>query len=164
MSPRWDELWPAPEGPDDFALRVLVKSAELQPRPKPFRRWRLALAAIIPCLCVAGAFSLSFCEFQRESARKAAILEAQRNETEERLKRLQNEVEAANRRELELQVTLASAKDEVARIKLQAELETTRVKARASAARGSSIGRVWMPAAKAAKKSRCAPGDSLCDD
>ena len=156
MNSRWNELWPPPAPPDDFALRVLVKTVELRPKP---RRWlRVALAALVPSLCIAVALSLSFAQHQKVEARRAIVFEAQRKETEEHLRRLQSEFESANRREQELQASLERANDEVTRSKLQAELELARRKVARPAARALSVrGRAT------AAKSTCAPGDALCD-
>ena len=72
MNSRWNELWPPPAPPDDFALRVLVKTVELRQKP---RRWlRVALAALVPSLCIAVALSLSFAHHQKVEARKAIVL------------------------------------------------------------------------------------------
>ncbi len=170
MNSRWDELWPTPEAPDDFALCVLVKSVET--RPKPVSAWRWLLAAIVPSLCIVFAMGLSFHQHREESTKRAAILEAQRKETEERLRRLQNDFEAANRRERELQASLANAKDEATRAKLQAEIGAQHTKTKA-ARQAVGAGTVWSPAAKTGgmfpasapkkKSTNCGPGDPLCN-
>ena len=183
MTHPWDELWPVPEAPSDFPLRVLAASAEDrgrlqgQPdavhaialsldsgaRPLPTARGRastwlgVALAAFV-VLAIGG--GVSFHEHQNEAAKRAAILEAQRKETEERLRRLQADFEAAARKEQELLASLATAKDEATRDKLQVELEAQKkATARAAGAKAGSAGRV-----KPAKKVlRCSPNDPLCD-
>lgn len=170
MNSRWDELWPTPEPPDDFALQVVVRSVEA--RSKPRNLWRWVLAAIVPSLCVVFATGLAFRQHQAESAKRAAILEAQRKETEERLRRLQDEFDVASQRERELQVSLENAKDEAVRARLLAELEQQRSKAQATG-RAMRTSDAWAPAAKTGakipagapkkKSSNCGPGDPLCN-
>ena len=170
MNSRWDDLWPTPEPPDDFALNVVVKSLETQSPPR--RPWRWLLAALVPSLCLVMAMTVSFRHHMEQSAKQAAILEAQRKETEERLRRLQSDFESATQRELEVQASLASAKDEATRAKLQAELEQQRSKATA-AGRAVRGGAAWKPAANVGKSvpaaapkkksANCNPGDPLCN-
>ena len=159
MTRSWDELWPVKEPPDDFSLRVVVASVKRRDEKRPSRRW--LLAALASCLCVGLVFTLTWKGHQEETQKRATILESQRRDTEERLRRLQNEFEIANRREQELQSTLADAKDEVTRAKLQLELDATRRKTSA-AGRAVKSGMPALPA-KAARASSCRPGDSLCD-
>jgi hypothetical protein len=165
MNSKWDDLWPTPEPPEDFALMVVVKSLETRSRTR--KPLRLLWAALVPSLCV----GLAFVQHQNESIKRAAVLEAQRKETEEQLRRLQIDFELAAQRERELQVSLANAKDEATRAKLQAELDQQRSKATA-AVRAVPGGATWSPAAKAGakgisgapKKSKnCNSGDPLCD-
>ncbi len=160
MTRSWDDLWPVKEPPDDFALRVVVASVKRQGQRRPGRKW--LLAALACCLCVGLVFSLSRNGHQEEALKRASILEAQRRGTEERLRRLQNDFENANRREQELQASLANAKDEVARTKLQLELDATRRKVSSSATRAVKAGATALPA-RAKGASSCSPGDSLCD-
>jgi len=161
MTSRWDALWPAREPSEDFALRVVVESVQARARSKSRVRW--LFAAIVPSLCLALATGVSFRRHQEDASKRAAILEAQRKETEDRLRRLQSEFEAAVRHERELQLSLANANDEVVRTKLQSELEQQRARMQAAgrsvrSGAGSAVG--WVPAAK--KASKCSPGDPLC--
>ena len=159
MTRSWDELWPVTEPPDDFALRVVVASVKRRDEKRPTRRW--LLAALASCLCLGVVFTLTFKGHQEEAHKRATILESQRRDTEERLRRLQNDFELANRREQELQATLADAKDEVVRAKLQLELDATR---RKSSAAGRAVkGSATALPSRAARASSCMPGDSLCD-
>ena len=159
MTRPWDEIWPAPEVPSEFALNVLVASAK-EPTRKP-RRLVWLLAALIPCMLMATGL-VSLHAHQSEALKRAAILEAQRKDTEERLRRLQSDFEMANRKEQELAASLANAKDEATRSKLQAELERQK-KATAAVGRtirGSGSGR---PTPLRAKNKNCSPGDPFCD-
>lgn len=168
MNSRWDDLWPTPEPPEDFALNVLVKSLEARSRPRRPCRW--LLAALVPSLCLLMAMGLSFAHYQSESAKRTANMLADRKEMEERLRRLQNDFESAAQRERELQASLADAKDEATRAKLQAELEQQHSKTTA-AARATNSRIPWSPAANFGKASgatpkkakNCSPGDPLCN-
>jgi colicin import membrane protein len=96
-----------------------------------------------------------------DSAKEKALHIAQQKETEERLRRLQNDFDTAARREQELQASLANSKDEATRAKLQAELEQQRQRTQAAGkAVKSGAGSDSAPKKKA---SNCAPGDPLCD-
>jgi len=122
MNVRWDELWPTREPPEDFALRVVHEVAAKRKRRQKI--WLLAalISSMVGCLCLGLVF-----EQDREDAQKrAVILEAQRRDTEERLRRLQNEFEMARHKEEELQASLANSKDEATRQRLQAELDLYR--------------------------------------
>ena len=124
------------------------------------KRLQIIVGVAVAVLLIGGvAGGLAFKQHQEDAAKRAAVLEAQRRDTEERLRRLQNEFEIANRKEQELQASLANAKDEATRAKLQAELEAQ--KKATAAARGAvkSSGGGDKPA----KKSNCTPGDPLCD-
>lgn len=166
MTRPWDEIWPVPEAPSDFALGVLVASAK-EPSKKP-RTMVWLLAALVPCAAMTiGLVYLH--SHEAEAVQRAAILEAQRKETEERLRRLQSEFEIANRKEQELVVSLANAKDEATRSKLQAELEAhkTSLAAAGNAARPTSaMGKVtpmFATPLRAKTGKNCSPGDPLCD-
>lgn len=135
MNLPWDELWPAPEPPEDFALRVVHNVAAKRKRRK--RIW--LLAALVPSLIVCLCLGLAFKVHQEEAQKRAAILEAQRKDTEERLRRLQNEFEIANRKEQELQASLANAKDEATRRRLQAELDFCRQRTMAAGRASRSL-------------------------
>ncbi len=162
MTAPWDEIWPVAEPQPEFALQVLVAAAK-----PPTRRWRQVawlLAALLPCVALGvGAFALR--EHQQEAVRRAVLLQAQRRETEERLRRLQAEFELANRRERELMASLADAKDEATRTKLQAELQAQ--KTSVAAAKGAVRGGGATPARALGhhkpRPSSCSPGDPLCD-
>ena len=160
MTRSWDELWPVTEPPDDFALRVVVESVKRRDEKRLTRRW--LLAALASCLCLGIVFTLTWKGHQEEVQKRATILESQRRDTEERLRRLQNDFELANRREQELQATLANAKDEIVRAQLQLELDSTR---RKTGSAGRAVIKGGAPAlpAKAARASSCMQGDSLCD-
>ena len=158
MSASWDELWPVAEPSDDFALRVLVKSVEQRMKLRRQRRW--LLAALAPCLCLGFVFAVGYRQNRTESLKRAASVEAQRHDTEQRLRRLQDDFESASRREQELQASLASAKNEVSRKQLQVELDSTR-KATVSAGRAMKYRATSQPM-KARAWESCAPGDSLC--
>jgi len=164
MTHPWDEIWPVPEVPSDFALGVLVASAKASTR-KP-RRLVWLLAALLPCLAMAiGLVDLQ--GHQAEAAKRAAILEAQRKDTEERLRRLQSEFEMASRKEQELAASLANAKDEATRTKLQAELEgqkqSTAAVGRAIRGSGAGKGTPMFATPLRAKSINCSSGDPLCD-
>ncbi len=156
MTSSWDDIWPVAEPPDGFALGVLVGSVEQRMKLRRQRRW--LLAALAPCLCLSLVFAISYRQHQAESSKRATILEAQRRDTEQRLRKLQNDFESANRREQELQSRLADVKDEVSRKQLQLELDSTRKFA------GSAGHAMKYRAAAQPAKARlnCAPGDSLC--
>jgi Tfp pilus assembly protein PilN len=154
MTYPWNEIWPVPEVPSDFALNVLVASAK-EPTRKP-RRLVWLLAALVPCMAIV--IGLVYLQgHEAEAAKRAAILETQRKETEERLQSLQREFELASRREQELVASLANAKDEATRSKLQTELEGQK---RSIAAAGRAIRS--GSGVKGAKNS-CSPGDPLCE-
>jgi uncharacterized protein HemX len=175
MTHPWDELWPVPEAPSDFALRVLVASERGRGQSQPVAAEEVELAfnssaqtqpvwsrastwlgvVLAACVVLAIGGGVSFHEHQNEAAKRAAILEAQRKETEERLRRLQADFEAATRKEQELLASLADAKDEATRATLRAELEAQK-KATARPAAGGPV-RV-----RSATRS-CSPGDPLCD-
>lgn len=180
MTHPWDEIWPVPEAPSDFALRVLVASAEergrVQSQPvaaeeveltfnasaqtQPAIRGRASTwlgVALAACVVLAIGGGVSFHEHQNEAAKRAAVLEAQRKEAEERLRRLQADFEAAARKEQELLASLADAKDEATRATLRAELEAQKkATTRAAGARVPS-------AVRARSALKCSPGDPLCD-
>lgn len=159
MTPQWEKLWPVDEPPGDFALRVVVAFVKRRDDKRPSRRW--LLAALAACLCVGLAFTLTWKGHQEQAQKRASILESQRRDTEERLHRLQNEFEVANRREQALQATLADAKGEITRAKLQNELDATRRKtsSAARAVKGGSASATTKPA----RANSCSPGDPLCD-
>ena len=125
------------------------------------KRLQIIVGVAVAVLLIGGVGGiLTFKQHQEEAAKKAAVLEAQRKDTEERLRRLQTEFDLANRKEQELQASLANAKDEATRAKLQAELEQQRQKTQAvgRAVRGGGSGDSAKP-----KPKNCAPGDPLCD-
>jgi Tfp pilus assembly protein PilN len=117
--------------------------------------------AVGALLIVGVGGGIAFKQHQDESSKRAAILQAQQKETEERLRRLQNDFDTAARREQELQASLANAKDEATRAKLQSELEQQRNQKQAV---GKAI-RAGSSTSDAPKKkaSNCSPGDPLCD-
>ncbi len=127
------------------------------------KRLQIIVGVAVGALLIVGVGGgIAFKNHQDEAAKRAAVLEAQRKETEERLRRLQNDFETANRREQELQASLANAKDEATRAKLQAELEQQRsTKQAAGRAMGKSGGA--PDSAPKKKASNCSPGDPLCD-
>jgi|GEM_PF-3357644 len=181
MTHRWDELWPAPDAPSDFALRVLVASAEERGRQQvqhatvgvaqlgdseyqagsrsPSRIGVWLRAALAACVLLGIGGGVAFKEHQEEAAKRAAVLDAQRKETEERLRRLQADFEAATRREQELMASLADAKGEATRSRLQAELELGK---KVTSAAGSVARRGGSGGKAAAKEVTCPPGDPLC--
>ena len=154
MKHPWDEIWPVPEGRGDFALQVLQAYDQGNRKRRPWLGW--LLAALIACLVLAIGAGVAFKRYQDNSAKRAAIMEAQRRDTEERLRRLQYEFDLANRKEQELQASLEDARDVATRSKLQAELEeaknATKAAVRAATERRS-----------AKKAANCTPGDPLCD-
>jgi len=161
MNHPWDEIWPVPEARGDFALRVLEASAQRRDKRRPWLGW--LLAALVPCLVLTIGAGVAFKQHQDESAKRAAILEAQRRDTEERLRRLQTEFDMANRKEQELQASLANAKDEATRSKLQAELEGQKKATQAvrGAIRGGGGRMKWDDSRR--RLLSCSPGDPLCD-
>lgn len=96
-----------------------------------------------------------------DAAKEKALHAQQQKDAEERLRRLQNEFDTARTREQELQASLANAKDEATRAKLQAELEQQRTKTQAAGKAMKSGGSSDSPKPK--KASNCSPGDPLCD-
>jgi colicin import membrane protein len=125
------------------------------------KRLQISIGIAVGVLLIGGvAGGITFKQHQEEAQKRATILENQRKDTEERLRRLQNEFEIANRKEQELQSSLANAKDEATRAKLQAELEQARQKTQN--ARGA-VGRTGDTGGKKPKPSNCSPGDPLCD-
>ncbi len=166
MTPSWESIWPVAEPPDGFAVRVLVKSVEQRLKLRRQRKW--LLAALVPCLCLGLAFAIGLRQHRVQASRKAQVLEAQRRDTEARLRQLQSDCEIANRRERELEGLLADAKDQVQRSKLRAEVNLTRAeldstrKATVAAGRTARY-RASAAAAKVSSAGHCAPGDALCD-
>jgi colicin import membrane protein len=127
---------------------------------KTKKKLQIIVGIAVGVLLIGGvAGGLAFKAHQEEAQKKAAILEAQRKDTEERLRRLQNEFELARRKEEELQGSLANAKDEATRAKLQAELDAQRAKTQAA---GKAV-KGGGPSDAPTKKKQCAPGDPLCD-
>lgn len=126
------------------------------------KRLQIIVGIAVGVLLIGGVGGgLAFKQHQEEAAKQAAVLEAQRKETEERLRRLQNEFDTARTREQDLQASLANAKDEATRAKLQAELEQQRSKTQAA---GRAVGKVGSSSDAPKKKaSNCSPGDPLCD-
>jgi hypothetical protein len=165
MTPSWESLWPVAEPPDGFAVRVLVKSVEQRLKLRRQRKW--LLAALVPCLCLGLAFAVGFRQHQVRASRKAQVLEAQRRDTEARLRQLQRDCDIANQRERELEGLLADAKDQAQRSKLRAEVDLTRAEldsTRKATVAGRAVRyRASAAAAKASSAGHCAPGDALCD-
>jgi len=126
------------------------------------KRLQIIVGVVVAILLIGGVSGgIAFKQHQEESAKRAAVLEAQRKDTEERLRRLQSDFDMANRKESELQASLANAKDEATRAKLQAELEAQK---KATAAVGKAIrGGGSSGAAKPKAGKNCSPGDPLCD-
>ena len=85
MKHPWDEIWPVPEGRGDFALQVLQAYDQGNRKRRPWLGW--LLAALIACLVLAIGAGVAFKRYQDNSAKRAAIMEAQRRDTEERLRR-----------------------------------------------------------------------------
>jgi colicin import membrane protein len=124
------------------------------------KRLQIGIGVTVGALLIVGVVGgITFKQHQDEAAKKAQILEAQRKDTEERLRRLQSDFEMANRKEQELQASLANAKDEATRAKLQSELEQQRKATQAAGARvrGGGSGE------SKPKPKNCQPGDPLCD-
>lgn len=97
---------------------------------------------------------------QAEHERRAAAELAQRKEMEEKLERMKREFENATRKEQELARSLASAKDEAERVRLQAELESA--KKATNAAQGAIRGGGGGAKAPKAGGPACNPNDPLC--
>lgn len=122
------------------------------------KRLQIIVGVVVGILLVGGVGTgIAIKQNQEQAAREKAAQVAAAKDAEERLRRLQAAFDMANRKELELQASLANAKDEATRAKLQAELEAQK-KVTASA-RGAIRGGGDKPA----KKSNCSPGDPLCD-
>jgi colicin import membrane protein len=124
------------------------------------KRLQVIVGVAVALLLIVGVGGgIAFKQHQDESAKRAAILEAQRKDTEERLRRLQSEFDMANRKEQELQASLANAKDEATRAKLQAELDAQKKATQAvrGAIKGGGEGK------KTKSGGNCSPGDPLCD-
>lgn len=96
-----------------------------------------------------------------ESEKRAAVEAAQRKEAEDKLERLQREFEVAARKEAELSRSLASAKDEAEKIRLQAELDEAKKK-KAQAGGGIRTGGGGATKSGGASKPACNPNDPLC--
>jgi len=125
------------------------------------KRLQIGIGVVVGVLLIGGvAGVITFKEHQEEASKRAAILEAQRKDTEDRLRRLQTDFDLANRKEQELQASLANAKDEATRAKLQAELEQQR---KATQAAGRAVRGGGSGESAKAKTKNCAPGDPLCD-
>ena len=125
------------------------------------KRLQITIGITVAVLLIVGVGGgIAFKQHQDDAAKKALILENQRKETEERLRRLQVEFDTANRREQELQASLANAKDEATRAKLQSELDAQRAKKEQfnGAIKGGGGGKK-----PDAQKKPCTPGDPLCD-
>jgi colicin import membrane protein len=126
------------------------------------KRLQIIVGIAVGILLVGGVGGgIAFKQHQDEAAKRALILENQRKETEERLRRLQADFDMANRKEQELQASLANAKDEATRAKLQAELEAQ--KKATAAAKGAIRGGSGSGTPSKTKTKNCSPGDPLCD-
>ncbi len=124
------------------------------------KRLQISVGIAVGVLLIGGvAGGITYKQNQEEAQKRAAIHEAQLKDAEERLRRVQNEFDLAKSKEQELQGSLANAKDEATRAKLQAELEQQHQKTQAvgRSLKGGGSGD------KPAKKSNCSPGDPLCD-
>jgi uncharacterized protein YlxW (UPF0749 family) len=127
------------------------------------KRLQVIVGVAVGILLIGGVGGgIAFKQHQDEATKRAAILEAQRKETEERLRRLQSEFEMAARKEQELQASLANAKDEATRAKLQAELEAQK-KATAAARGAVKVGGSGGGSKPPKPGRNCSPGDPLCD-
>jgi colicin import membrane protein len=125
------------------------------------KRLQIIVGVAVGVLLIGGVVGgLTFKEHQEEAQKQAIIHESQLKVAEERLRRLQNDFELANRKEQELQASLANTKDEAARAKLQAELDAQRS---AKAAAGRALKGGSGGGDKPKPKKNCAPGDPLCD-
>ena len=125
------------------------------------KRLQIIVGITVGVLLVGGvAGILTFKDYQEEHQKRTNILEAQRRDTEERMRRLQSEFEMANRKEQELQASLANAKDEATRAKLQSELDAQR---NTKAAAGKALRGGGSSGENPKPKKNCAPGDPLCD-
>jgi len=94
-----------------------------------------------------------------ENERRAMNEAASRKEAEEKLDRLRREFELASKKEAELSRSLASAKDEAERVRLQAELDKAK-KEKAQA--GGGIRGGGATKSGGASKPACNPNDPLC--
>lgn len=96
----------------------------------------------------------------QKAAQRAALDAAEKKEQADKLERLQREFEMASRKEQELSRSLASAKDDAERVRLQAELEKAK-KEKAQAGGGIRGGGSAQKSGGAAKAA-CNPNDPLC--
>ena len=122
---------------------------------------QIAVGVIAGVLLLGGVGGVMlYQQTQAEHERRAAAELAQRKEMEEKIARMQREFEAAAKKEQELTRSLASAKDDAERARLQAELEKAQkaTSAAKGAIRGGGGG---AKPAKAGGKS-CDPNDPLC--
>lgn len=126
------------------------------------KRLQIMVGVAIGVLLLGGAGGIMlYQQSQAEHERRAATELAQRKEIEEKLVRMQREFEAASKKEAELTRSLASAKDDAERARLQAELEKAQKAANAAkgAIRGGGGG-AKPPSGGGGKK--CDPNDPLC--
>jgi colicin import membrane protein len=110
---------------------------------------------------VGGGIAMKNASEKAEKERAAA--DARIAAAEAEAKRLKDTFDAAQKREEELKSSLASAKDEATRAKLEAELsKATEQKKQAGAAIRGGGGGGAKPSSGAAKPCNCPPGDPLC--
>jgi colicin import membrane protein len=123
----------------------------------------VAIAVGVLLVAVIGG-GLAFKSAAEKAERERVAAEARIAAAEAESKRLKNEFETAQKREEDLRSSLASAKDDATRAKLEAELsKATEQKAKAGAAmRGGGGAAAPRGGGGAAKPCNCPPGDPLC--
>lgn len=131
------------------------------------KRLQIMVGVAVGVLLIVGVGGgLAFKAHQDESTKRAAVLEAQRKEAEDRVHRLEADFDMARKKEEELTASLANAKDEATRAKIAAELAQAKEKTSqaGSAIHGArpATGGASKPA-KAGGGKNCSPGDPLCD-
>ncbi|HEY5956847.1 MAG TPA: hypothetical protein VIV60_09855 [Polyangiaceae bacterium] len=124
------------------------------------KRLQIMVGVIGGILLIGGVSGVMlYQQAKTESERRAAIELASRKEAEDKLQRLQREFELAARKEQELSRSLASAKDDAERIRLQAELDNAK-KEKAKA--GGAVRSGGPAKSGGAAKAACNPNDPLC--
>lgn len=125
------------------------------------KRLQIMVGVIGGVLLIGGVAGVAmFQQNKSDNERRAAIEAASRKEAEDKLQRLQREFEMASRKEQELSRSLASAKDEAERTRLQAELDKAK-KDKDKAGGGIRPGG-GGPKPAGAAKAACNPNDPLC--
>ena len=127
------------------------------------KRLQITIGVVSAVLVIGGiTTAVLVVQHNQEQEKKAAQLEAQRQATEAKLNKLQNQFEDARKKETQLRKTLANAKDEAERAKIEAQLAKAR-KEREQAGRAlRTTGGSGGSKKSAAPAKKCPPGDPMC--